>query len=164
MERNGSLLRLTEDGKGLLYARYIQYQKVLDTEVHEIHLHGRITSGLGEGKYYMRLDGYRNQFIEKMGFQPYPGTLNIKIAPAEISRVLALKYMHGTVIKGFTEHGRTFGDVIAYPARVKGLPCVLIFPVRGHYTDTIEIISKDFLRKKLSLRDGDEVEVSISIP
>ena len=44
-----------------------------------IEFRRKIVSGMGEGAYYMSLKGYRNQFIEKLGYEPYPGTLNVKL-------------------------------------------------------------------------------------
>jgi riboflavin kinase len=42
-------------------------------------LRGRVVSGLGEGQHYISRQGYLKQFREKLGFEPFPGTLNIKL-------------------------------------------------------------------------------------
>ena len=34
---------------------------------------------MGEGSYYMSLKGYKKQFKEKLGYEPFPGTLNLKL-------------------------------------------------------------------------------------
>jgi len=39
----------------------------------------------------------------------------------------------------------------------------VIVPNRSHYSDVVEVISKDYLREKLKLRDGDEVAVEIRL-
>jgi riboflavin kinase len=163
LERRGQMLHITSDGEGLLYANFMKYQGLFSGGKLEVTIHGDVVSGLGEGGYYMSLDGYRDQFVEKLRFKPYPGTLNIRVASDDLPRAHALRYAGGTPIKGFVEHGRTFGDVIAHPATLKGVKCTLIFPARGHYTDTVEIVAPDHLRKKLSLKDGDKVTISISV-
>ena len=43
-------------------------------------LKGKIVTGLGKGQYYISRDGYRTQFNLKLGFDPSPGTLNLKLA------------------------------------------------------------------------------------
>src|SRR5919112_2498767 len=40
---------------------------------------GKIVTGMGEGSYYMSKKGYKDQFSEKLGYEPYPGTLNVKL-------------------------------------------------------------------------------------
>ena len=44
-----------------------------------IDFEGRVVSGMGEGSYYMSLFGYRKQFKEKLGYEPFPGTMNLKL-------------------------------------------------------------------------------------
>jgi riboflavin kinase len=163
IERRGQMFHVTQDGEGLLYANYLRFQGLFSDEGFEVAIRGKIESGLGEGGYYMSLEGYKAQFVEKLGFKPYPGTLNVKIEDEDLPRVHALRYAGGTPIDGFTEQGRTFGDVIAHRAVLKGVKCTLIFPARGHYTDTVEVVAPEHLRKKLSLKDGDRVTISISV-
>lgn len=38
---------------------------------------GRVFSGVGEGSFYVSL--YSKKFLEKLGFRPYPGTLNLRL-------------------------------------------------------------------------------------
>ena len=44
-------------------------------------LNGTVQSGLGEGAYYMSLRPYTDQFLEILGFSPFPGTLNVQLLP-----------------------------------------------------------------------------------
>jgi riboflavin kinase len=39
--------------------------------------------------------------------------------------------------------------------------CAVIIPLRSHYSDTVELISKSNLRTRLGLSDGDSVELSV---
>ena len=45
-----------------------------------VTLEGTVFTGLGEGAYYISKEAYRKQFTEKLGFEPYPGTLNLKLS------------------------------------------------------------------------------------
>jgi riboflavin kinase len=69
----------------------------------------------------------------------------------------------GIRIKGFERNGRTFGDVVCYPAKVQNIECAVVVPKRSHYEDIIEIICKYHLRRTLGLNDADVVEVRIQI-
>jgi len=39
--------------------------------------------------------------------------------------------------------------------------CVIVLPVRSHYSNVLEFISPEFLRERLNLKDGDVVDVVI---
>ncbi len=51
----------------------------LSSSTSNIELSGSVITGLGEGAYYMSLKGYTKQFKTKIGYIPFPGTLNIKL-------------------------------------------------------------------------------------
>ena len=53
------------------------------TKNKRVVLTGRVKSGLGEGRYYMSQKGYRAQFAKRLGIDPYPGTLNLRLSRAE---------------------------------------------------------------------------------
>jgi riboflavin kinase len=40
-------------------------------------MHGKILSGLGQAQYFLTREGYSRQFVEKLGFTPFPGILNV---------------------------------------------------------------------------------------
>jgi hypothetical protein len=40
-------------------------------------MRGKIASGLGQGQYFLTREGYSRQFLERLGFVPFPGTLNV---------------------------------------------------------------------------------------
>ena len=129
-----------------------------------IRLVGNVVSGLGEGGFYMSLDGYVKQFIEKLGFKPYPGTLNIRLKPEYIRYRLYLDALPGIYIEGFSNGVRTYGSVKCFKASIQGLPGAILLIERTHHgPDTIEIISPYRLRYELGLKDGDEVEVLVNL-
>ncbi|PIU10267.1 riboflavin kinase [Candidatus Micrarchaeota archaeon CG08_land_8_20_14_0_20_49_17] len=131
-----------------------------------ISMRGRVVSGIGDGKYYMSLDGYRKQFAGKFGFTPYKGTLNLEIGTDEIENRIRLKNRQAVEIASFSDEHRGYGALRAYVCKIKkggkSETGAIIFPERSHHgINTLEIVSEKFLRKALGLKDGEEAEVLI---
>jgi riboflavin kinase len=118
---------------------------------------------MGEGQYYVTQEGYQDQFLAKLGFKPYEGTLNLRLVPQDIYKLDILRRSSGTLIKGFEKSGRTFGDVLCHLATIQNIECAVVVPTRSHYEDVVEILCKNHLRRTLGLVDGDLVEVRVSI-
>lgn len=111
----------------------------------------------------MGLDHYQKQFFERLGYYPYPGTLNLRLHPTSLEIRKKLETKEWMVINGFTSENRTFGDARCLPCRIEGIPCAIIVPGRTHYPDDIiEIISAVELRKDLDLSDKDKLTVKVS--
>ena len=163
----GCLIKITNQGVAELKKLYSELRLIFESPYPpSITLEGTLFSGLGEGAYYVTKEGYRKQFIEKLGFDPYPGTLNLKLTTEyDIKSLSELEVYPAVELEGFENESRTFGAVKCYPAiinnKVKG---AVIFALRSHYgSSVIEIISSTFLRSKLKLKDGNKVKVEILI-
>lgn len=163
INKDGQFLVITEKGKRVLYKEYLDYKKIFEGE-EKICIEGKVISGVGEGKYYVSLEGYRKQFIEKLGFDPYPGTLNLKIPKEQMYFRRLLDEEEGILIEGFRTEDRTFGDVKAFKCKIDGIEGAVVIPQRTHYSkDILEVISPVYLREKLGLKDGDKVVVEVFI-
>lgn len=161
IDSDGQYVVITEKGKNLLYREYLELKKIFEGE-EKVCITGKVMSGVGEGKYYVSLDGYRKQFIEKLGFDPYPGTLNLRISKEQMYFRRLLDEEEGILISGFKTEDRTFGDVKAFRCRIDGVEGAVIIPMRTHYSkEVLEIIAPVKLREKLGLKDGDSVEVEV---
>jgi riboflavin kinase len=161
----GCLIKLTDTGTNELKRLYSSLHAIFEaTYPSSITLEGVLFSGLGEGAYYIAKDGYRKQFIEKLGFDPYPGTLNLKLTTDyDIKTLAELEKYPAVELEGFKNETRSFGPVKCYPAminnKVKG---AVIFAMRTHYdTSVLEIVAPVFLRGNLKLKDGNKVKVEI---
>jgi len=161
----GCLIKITEDGIKELKKLYSNLRFLMETAYPpSVTLEGVIFTGLGEGAYYITREPYRKQFIEKLGFDPYPGTLNLKLTTDYDVKTYSELDAYPTIeIEGFKTENRTFGSVKCYPAiienKVKG---ALICALRSHYdTSVIEVIAPVFLRKHLKLKDGHKVKVEV---
>ncbi len=156
----GQRLMISENGLEVLKREYLEY-KILFEPARKLQIHGTVFSGLGEGKYYISQQKYKQQFQKRLLFQPYEGTLNIRVVPADMPLFERLTFAPGIGILGFTSKGRTFGDVKCFMARINEKDCAVILPVRTHYTDVMEVIAKDHLRSLHKLSDGDAVEIEV---
>jgi len=166
IERNDRLVKFSEKGQKIVKLIIDTVQRYL-RDMTIIELAGQVTSGLGEGRYYMSIEEYKRQFKEKLGFEPYPGTLNVKLYPEYIKNRLLLSKLPGIVIEGFEKNGRKFGSVKCFRATIEGaedIPCaVLIIEKTHHGPEIIEIIAPVKLREILNLKDGSPVKVRVSI-
>lgn len=154
------LIKITDIGENCLQDEYIDYQRIFELS-DKIYFKGTITSGLGEGRYYTEQKEYIKQFNKKLGFSPYPGTLNIKIEHVEKNKLRLLKDHRAIIIEGFETKNRTFGDVRCFKSRLNNTKAVLVLPKRGHYSHILEFISPLYLREKLNAKDGDNVNIVI---
>ncbi len=152
--------KISEKGLDLLHSEMYTLMQMLGTSP-VIELSGKVVSGLGEGKYYVSRKKYIIQFQQKLGFIPYLGTLNIKVGQSGWDKLHRLRASQGIYIEGFKTEDRTFGAVKAFRSEVNGVPCAIIMPYRTVYTDTVEIISRFFLRDYLNISDGDVITVRI---
>jgi len=161
--RRGQTIVITEKGAQQLMAVYTTLHASLSEALRSVVISGEVFTGLGEGAYYVSLDGYRTQIIEKLGFDPYPGTLNLKLTdPSDLYFREVLSHRAGILIKGFSDEKRTYGSVKAFKAKMHGIDAAVLLIERTHYgRDTLEVIAPVNLRQALNLRDGDRVSLEV---
>lgn len=84
--------------------------------------------------------------------------------PEYVKYRLYLDALPGIYIEGFSNGVRTYGGVKCFRAMIQGLPGAVLLIERTHHgPDTIEVISPYKLRDKLGLKDGDEIEVLVTL-
>ena len=155
-------IKLTPAGIDALKKEYNEYRRIFELTDH-ITIHGSVKDGMGEGGYYIGQKGYVDQFVDKLGFKPYSGTLNVCVDKEDVGKLDVIRGTAGIYINGFTDEGRSFGAVIAYKAKIKNIDCAGVVPERSHYVDVIEIICQYHLRRTLSIGTGDRVDVRVSL-
>ncbi|GAB6285974.1 MAG: DUF120 domain-containing protein [Methanoregula sp.] len=159
---DGQHVNVTARGEEELRREYGDYCRIFVEHATAYVLNGTVVSGLGEGKYYMSLAPYKQQFLSLLGFEPYPGTLNIRLAPGSMPARKKVDALSWTRIKGFSTDGRTFGDAKCIACRIGDTPCGIVVPGRTHYPeDIIEVIAPIALRRKLGIEDTDTVSVEV---
>jgi riboflavin kinase len=156
-------LKLTPKGYNVLHELYIEMKVNFETTPH-IELSGEVFTGLGEGAYYMSIRGYRRQFVKKLGFDPYLGTLNIRLSTAkDVATRSELEHLPGVWIEGFEDGSRSYGPVKSFRAKLNNsLDGALLLIERTHHEKSvIEFIASVNARKVLGLTDGQIVTVSV---
>jgi riboflavin kinase len=154
------LIQITDFGKSILQEEHLKYQQIFEL-TNRIFISGKVVSGIGEGTYYTEQKDYIKQFQEKLKFKPYPGTLNIEIKHIEKNKIRFLKKFNAIIIDEFKNNNRTFGSVKCFHAKIENITGAIVLPLRSHYSNILEFISPYYLRKKLKLKDGDLVKITI---
>ncbi|CAB3288850.1 Riboflavin kinase [Methanocaldococcus lauensis] len=124
-------------------------------------LEGKVVSGFGEGKYFLSIPQYKESFKKILNFEPYEGTLNLKIDNEfEINK---FKYIE---TEDFEYNGKKFFGVKILPVTIlinnEKIYGAIVCPKKTHHSkDIIEIVAPINLRKKFNLKDGDSVKILI---
>lgn len=174
MEKEGLVERMRSGGKTYvkLTRRGVEAGESLHSTLEHVfgegngklELKGFIFSGLGEGAYYVMIKGYRKQFQSKLGFDPFPGTLNLRLSSAVDRKIRRdLTSAKGIHIDGFQDGKRTYGGAECFRALLNGKveAAVLVIERTTHDDSVLEIISPVNVRKEFELADGDPVNVAI---
>ena len=132
----------------------------------KLQVSGRVFSGMGKGRYYVGHPEYQRRFKECLGYQPYAGTLNVKLEdPSIIRRLKELRSEDGVKVEGFTLGGESFSPLTCFGGDLRGEKVTLLFIDVTYYNETVaELISPTYLRGKLGLRDGDLVTFTVDAP
>lgn len=153
-------ITLTDAGIGALAREHADLRAIFEG-ASTIEIVGAVSSGLGEGAYYMSQEGYQRQFEAHLGHSPVPGTLNLKLEGTEAAKMQLLDAGEGFEIAGFVDKSRTFGGAKLFKCDVNGTEAGVVIPLRTHHKDTLELISHKHLRRTLKLKDGDKIRVRV---
>ena len=157
-------VKITQKGYSELVKLHSVLGSSLDSFPSHLKLNGSVISGLGEGAYYMSLNGYTKQFKVKIGYIPFPGTLNIKLNQLQATQIIQqLDDLESVIIDPFSDGKRTYGWVKCFHATLNNsIKCELIRLERTHHNNSIiELISKNNLRKTSKLKTGSKVTIKI---
>src|SRR5574338_136887 len=165
--RNGQKfsVRITSKGHAEMVKLFAILKSSLDSAPSYIEFTGHIISGMGEGAYYMAMKGYTKQFKSKLGYIPFPGTLNVKLKDKKfVEAKHELETHDGIRINGFSDGKRTYGWVKCYPAKINNVNAALILLERTHHDDSIiELISAENIKKATKLSTGSKVTIRVPI-
>ncbi|MDI6643988.1 MAG: CTP-dependent riboflavin kinase [Methanobacteriaceae archaeon] len=122
---------------------------------------GIVVSGYGEGAYFMGLNVYQSQFLDKLGFEPYKGTLNIEISEETRSMLKTVP----REIYGIIEGSGSYGAVKFLKATLNDkIDGAVIFPEKTHHPQNLlEFVAPVKLRDELKIIDGDSVTITFNL-
>jgi len=154
---NGISIVLDDKGRDFLKKHFEELNKVFEKKK---ELNGSVTTGVGEGRYYVGLNGYQKQFQRKLGFRAYPGTLNLIVAQKDaLSFLSSLKIIE---VSDFKTKKRTYGSLKCYKVKINDINGAVVVPERArHGKEVMELIAPVYLRCKLGLKDKDKVKLGI---
>ena len=159
----GLAVRLTDSGLDLVEAFLSDANANLERGRNELTFRGTLFTGLGEGGFYVSLRGYSSNFARILGFEPFPGTLNLRLTnQAMVEQRRRLDLMKGIEVPGFSDGKRSYGPVKCFKALVAGKREGAVLAIeRTHYDSSVlEVVSPVNLRRSLNLKDGDECYVT----
>jgi CTP-dependent riboflavin kinase len=153
--------------------------RVTSEDVTPIRIRGKIVEGLREAGNFTQIPWVKNQFISKLSIDPYPGTLNLVVAPENLDEFDTLKKAEGIEIvpedPAFCE-ARCYPVLIGHPLRLssphqregvservaKRLKGAIVFPMVENYPkDKMELIAPKNIKETLKLKTGDIIEVEV---
>src|SRR5918911_778540 len=161
-------VKITDKGYSEIKSLYLSLRAALESAPETMDFEGNVISGMGEGAYYMSLEGYRRQFREKLGYEPYPGTLNVRLTDQiYMNGRLELGKHPSIFINGFSDGTRTYGWVKCYRATINDgsldNAAVLVLE-RTHYDDSmVEVIAPVSIKQTANLKNGDRIKVQVQI-
>jgi len=163
--RRGRRTRLlvTREGADRVLSIYSKLKMAVEGKAGVLEFHGTLFTGLGEGGYYISLPGYKRQFVRLLGFEPFPGTLNLTVGPGEVELRRQLNFLDALELSGFSQGGRSYGPAKCFRAKVESKfeAGALVIERTHHGEAVLEVVSPLNLRKALSLKDGDMVHVTV---
>ncbi len=163
---DGQWVSVTGTGEAALRGEYADYRRLFESDV-ELVLRGRVTGGMGEGRHYITLSGYAEQFAARLGYEPFPGTLNLELDPESVRRRGEIAGVDAVPIDAWEDADRTYGAAACYAVTLvadegRYADAHAIVPDRTHHDDDkLEVIAPDELRSELDLADGEQIEVRV---
>jgi riboflavin kinase len=127
-------------------------------------LKGKVVSGAGQGAFFTRIDWVQQQCAEKLGFRPYPGTLNLEISAKDLHIIESLDAEKGMQL---ISPDPQFCNGRVFPVSLGEIGAAIIIPeekVRIHPPNIIEIIAPLNVKASLHVKDGDTVRVVLVNP
>jgi hypothetical protein len=126
-------------------------------------IRGLLTSGAGKGQHFTQIDWARRQFIDKLGIDPFPGTVNLTVdGPESMSVWDRIKSTPGMRIDNPND-GPNDCNARCYPVSIEGrLDAAIILPEVANYsTNRIELIAPVRVRDALGINDGDSLTLEV---
>ena len=168
IEGKEQVIRVTKKGAEIMLDMYRRLKDLLEN----ILIVGSVSTGMGEGHYYVSIKGYFDQFKDKLGFEPYKGTLNLELS--DLNKELLrenIKTRMPIIIEGFKndKSERSYGAVHCYHCYIsrldeqyKKLKAAILDIKRTHHKkNVIEILAQPYLREYFNLKDGDKLRIEL---
>lgn len=136
-------------------SKFTLHKKVCNNIV----INGVVTHGFGEGAFFMSMQHYKKQIKKRLGFNAYPGTLNLKVGKRQAG---LLEKLFPIKIEGFKSGKKAFGGASCYRAKTKNINGYVIVPqLTRHKNNIIEFIAPIHIKSKLNIKEGDKIQIEL---
>ena len=135
-----------------------------DTSQTHWEISGRVVTGAGKAAQFTQLDWVQEQCYTKLGFRPYPGTLNLEVAEKCLPVVDVLRREEGIRL---VPPDPEFCAATVLPLSVGTVSGALIVPeasVNIHGRNIIEVLAPVRLKDALGLNEGERITLEIMRP
>ena len=123
---------------------------------------GVVQSGVGKGSFFTTVDWVVQQCEDKLGYAPFPGTLNVKVSDDDTHKLSRLFENPDTEL---ASADAAFCSAPLKKVSISDIPAAVVLPaedVRIHENNIVEIIADCSLKSTLGIKDGDTVTISVS--
>jgi riboflavin kinase len=119
---------------------------------------GVVFSDLGRAASFMALDWVQSALSDKLGFSPYPGTLNLKLVTAREKELWRAARETGPRIE-ITAPDAAHCQARCFLVEIEGKHqgAVILPEVEGYPADKIEVVASVRLKDAIKITDGDPV-------
>jgi CTP-dependent riboflavin kinase len=124
-------------------------------------LSGTVVTGTKKAAFFTQLEWVKIQCLTLLGFEPYPGTLNIQFREQDKQAMAELQTLPGLSLVP-PDGAYCLSQV--YPVQIGNIPGAIILPeesVRLHGTGIVEILAPVCLREVMNLQNGDPVSFTV---
>ena len=132
----------------------------------DILVKGVVFSDLGRAGAFLGVDWVRDAIRERVGFDPFPGTLNVRARGADLTRWEQVRNHGGKIV--LSSPDPAFCNAFLFTGSLEGWEsqpesheriAVVVPEVKEYPADKLEIIAAVSLKQTRSVRDGDELTV-----
>ncbi len=120
-------------------------------------LRGEIATGVLRGSSLVDL--YFPRIVGTLGFVPFRGTLNVKLEKDIDITLYSTKGIEHILMDG-SRKVYAFLAPIIFTVKEENYNCWAMKEPQDTRREMIEVVAKDNLREKFSLKDGDQVEIT----
>lgn len=124
---------------------------------------GRLATGIGMGTTFTQLDWAKDQFTDRVGIVPFPGTVNVIVDDPDSMPVwVRLKQTDGIHMDNPND-GPHDCDAKCWKVSINGeIDGAIVFPlVDGYPPAQVEVIATVGVRDAFGIEDGDTVTLTL---
>ena len=124
---------------------------------------GRLATGIGMGTTFTQLDWAKRQFIDRVGIDPFPGTINVIVDDPESMPVWVRLKQTGGIHMNNPNDGPHDCDARCWLVTIDidgaaPIDGAIVFPlVEGYPPAQVEVIAPVGVREATGIEDGDSV-------